>query len=86
MLDVRNLSKDYPTRSGPLSVLRSVSFSLNRGESLAVSFHETEPSNIARYGIKETMVWNMQHPDTVRTTARFVVYEQRTFRQQGTAA
>lgn len=36
MLDVRDLSKDYPTRSGPLSVLRGVSFSLNRGESLAV--------------------------------------------------
>jgi len=36
MLDVRDLSKDYPTRSGPLPVLRGVNFSLNRGDSLAV--------------------------------------------------
>src|SRR5947207_10927589 len=36
MLDVRELSKDYPTRSGPLPVLRGVSLSLNRGEALAV--------------------------------------------------
>ncbi len=35
-LVVTNLSKDYPTRSGPLSVLRGVGFSLSRGESLAV--------------------------------------------------
>src|SRR5213594_306234 len=36
MLEVRDLSKDYPTRSGPLPVLRGVSFTLNRGEALAV--------------------------------------------------
>jgi lipoprotein-releasing system ATP-binding protein len=35
-LTVTHLCKDYPTRSGPLSVLRDVSFSLERGESLAV--------------------------------------------------
>jgi lipoprotein-releasing system ATP-binding protein len=33
---VENLDKEYPTRSGPLSVLRSVNLCLNRGESLAV--------------------------------------------------
>ncbi|HEY3788484.1 MAG TPA: ABC transporter ATP-binding protein [Urbifossiella sp.] len=37
MLDVQNLTKDYPTRSGPLAILRGVSCSLNRGESLAVT-------------------------------------------------
>jgi lipoprotein-releasing system ATP-binding protein len=31
-----NVSKDYPTRSGPLSVLRGVNLSLARGEALAV--------------------------------------------------
>jgi lipoprotein-releasing system ATP-binding protein len=36
MLDVRELSKDYPTRSGPLPVLREVTLALDRGESLAV--------------------------------------------------
>jgi lipoprotein-releasing system ATP-binding protein len=36
MLDVQNLSKEYPTRSGPLTVLRGVSLSLNRGDALAV--------------------------------------------------
>jgi lipoprotein-releasing system ATP-binding protein len=36
MLDVRDLSKDYPTRSGPLPVLRGVTFAVNRGEALAV--------------------------------------------------
>jgi len=30
------VSKDYPTRTGPLSVLRNVSVTLNRGDSLAV--------------------------------------------------
>ena len=35
-LVVTNLSKEYSTRSGPLSVLRDVSLSLSRGESLAV--------------------------------------------------
>jgi len=35
-LDVRRLTKDFPTRSGPLSVLRDVNFSLQRGEALAV--------------------------------------------------
>src|SRR5436309_1019489 len=36
MLDVRDVSKDYPTRSGPLPVLRGVSFALDRGDALAV--------------------------------------------------
>ena len=35
-LVVRDLSKEYPTRSGPLPVLRGVSLTLDRGESLAV--------------------------------------------------
>jgi lipoprotein-releasing system ATP-binding protein len=35
-LEVRDLCKDYPTRSGPLSVLRNLSFDLEAGESLAV--------------------------------------------------
>ncbi len=35
-LAVRDLSKDYPTRSGPLPILRGVNVSLARGESLAV--------------------------------------------------
>ncbi|MFL5243776.1 MAG: ABC transporter ATP-binding protein [Gemmataceae bacterium] len=35
-LNVSHLCKDYPTRSGPLSVLRDVSFGLQRGEALAV--------------------------------------------------
>src|SRR5262249_47408272 len=33
---VENLQKDYPTRSGPLTVLRGVGFALEPGESLAV--------------------------------------------------
>ena len=37
MLAIHDLSKDYPTRSGPLAILRGVSFSLNRGDSLAVT-------------------------------------------------
>jgi lipoprotein-releasing system ATP-binding protein len=36
MLQVSQLCKDYTTRSGPLSVLRQVSFELHRGEALAV--------------------------------------------------
>ncbi|HJZ60456.1 MAG TPA: ABC transporter ATP-binding protein [Gemmataceae bacterium] len=36
MLDVRDLIKDYPTRSGPLPVLRGITLSLNRGDALAV--------------------------------------------------
>jgi lipoprotein-releasing system ATP-binding protein len=36
-LHVENLCKDYPTRSGPLSVLRGVSLELQRGEALAVT-------------------------------------------------
>jgi lipoprotein-releasing system ATP-binding protein len=36
MLQVTHLCKDYPTRSGPLSVLRDISLQLNRGEALAV--------------------------------------------------
>jgi lipoprotein-releasing system ATP-binding protein len=35
-LQVTNLHKTYPTRSGPLSVLRDVTFTLQRGEALAV--------------------------------------------------
>jgi lipoprotein-releasing system ATP-binding protein len=35
-LQVSHLCKDYPTRSGPLSVLRDISFDLQRGEALAV--------------------------------------------------
>jgi lipoprotein-releasing system ATP-binding protein len=35
-LQVRDLSKEYPTRSGPLSVLRGISFDLGAGEALAV--------------------------------------------------
>jgi lipoprotein-releasing system ATP-binding protein len=35
-LRVEHLSKDYPTRSGPLPVLRDVSLGLERGEALAV--------------------------------------------------
>src|SRR4051812_38665190 len=35
-LTVRQLGKDYPTRSGSLSVLRSIDLELNRGEALAV--------------------------------------------------
>ncbi len=35
-LIVRQLAKDYPTRSGELSVLRDVTFELNGGESLAI--------------------------------------------------
>jgi lipoprotein-releasing system ATP-binding protein len=36
MLRVNHLCKDYPTRSGPLSVLRDISLDLNRGDALAV--------------------------------------------------
>jgi lipoprotein-releasing system ATP-binding protein len=35
-LRVEHLSKDYPTRSGPLTVLRDVSLTLERGQALAV--------------------------------------------------
>src|SRR5438067_6568332 len=35
-LRVDQLCKEYPTRSGSLSVLRNVNFELQRGESLAV--------------------------------------------------
>jgi lipoprotein-releasing system ATP-binding protein len=35
-LEVRDLCKDYPTRSGPLAVLRDLSFDVQPGESLAV--------------------------------------------------
>jgi lipoprotein-releasing system ATP-binding protein len=35
-LTVSNLCKDYPTRSGPLSVLRDVTLELQRGAALAV--------------------------------------------------
>lgn len=36
MLQVTQLNKDYPTRSGPLSVLRAIDLSIQRGEALAV--------------------------------------------------
>jgi len=35
-LQIDQLGKDYPTRSGPLSVLRGISFELNHGEALAI--------------------------------------------------
>jgi lipoprotein-releasing system ATP-binding protein len=35
-LQVNQLSKDYPTRTGPLSVLRDVNLTLQRGDGLAV--------------------------------------------------
>src|SRR5262249_2152110 len=35
-LRITELCKDYPTRSGPLSVLRGISLELERGEALAV--------------------------------------------------
>ncbi len=35
-LQVNHLTKDYPTRSGPLSVLRDIELTLQRGEALAV--------------------------------------------------
>src|SRR6516164_7734579 len=35
-LHVQHLAKDYPTRSGPLSVLRDVNLDLQRGDALAV--------------------------------------------------
>ena len=35
-LHVSNLTKDYPTRSGPLHVLRDISLELQPGESLAI--------------------------------------------------
>jgi lipoprotein-releasing system ATP-binding protein len=35
-LQVRDLCKDYPTRSGPLAVLRGISLDLNPGDALAV--------------------------------------------------
>ncbi len=36
MLNVERISKEYPARSGTISVLRDCSFSLEKGESLAV--------------------------------------------------
>ncbi|MCS7303486.1 MAG: ABC transporter ATP-binding protein [Thermoguttaceae bacterium] len=35
-LVVENLTKQFPTRSGPVEVLRGISFQMNRGQSLAV--------------------------------------------------
>src|SRR5437879_3601288 len=35
-LHVHQLCKDYPTRTGPLPVLRGISFELNHGEALAI--------------------------------------------------
>lgn len=37
MLVVTDLAKEYPTRSGPLPILRGISLALDRGESLAVT-------------------------------------------------
>ena len=36
-LTVQNLAKDYPTRSGPLAILRRINLALSRGDSLAVT-------------------------------------------------
>jgi lipoprotein-releasing system ATP-binding protein len=36
-LEVSELSKEYPTRSGPLSVLRAISFHLTRGDAVAIT-------------------------------------------------
>src|SRR5436853_377366 len=36
MLQVNHLNKDYPTRSGPLPVLRDIGLELQPGEALAV--------------------------------------------------
>src|SRR6187402_1506902 len=36
-LTVRDLSKDYPTPSGPLSDLKNISFTLDRGRAVAVT-------------------------------------------------
>jgi lipoprotein-releasing system ATP-binding protein len=36
-LTVRDLSKDYPTPSGPLAVLKNISFTLERGQAVAVT-------------------------------------------------
>lgn len=36
MLEVTNLTKDYPTPRGPLAVLSGVSFRLSRGEAVAI--------------------------------------------------
>ncbi|HYV35025.1 MAG TPA: ATP-binding cassette domain-containing protein, partial [Gemmataceae bacterium] len=35
-LSVNHLGKDFPTRSGPLTVLRDVSFEMSPGDALAV--------------------------------------------------
>jgi len=35
-MTVQNLDKDYPTRSGPLPVLRGINLTLGRGEAIAV--------------------------------------------------
>ncbi len=36
-LTTQNLAKEYPTRSGPLAILRGINLALNRGDSLAVT-------------------------------------------------
>ncbi len=36
-LTTQNLAKEYPTRSGPLAILRGIDLALNRGDSLAVT-------------------------------------------------
>ena len=37
MLEVKNLSKEYPTPRGPLAILRGVDLTLRRGEAIAVT-------------------------------------------------
>jgi len=48
-LQVEQLCKDYPTRSGPLSVLRNVGFRLERGEALAVMGPSGSGKSTLRY-------------------------------------
>ncbi len=36
MLEVNNLTKDYPTPQGPLPILAGISFSLNRGDAISI--------------------------------------------------
>lgn len=35
-LEVQNVCKDYPTRKGPLAVLRGITFAMERGQAMAV--------------------------------------------------
>jgi ABC-type glutathione transport system ATPase component len=36
VLEIRNLSKQYPTPRGPLTILEAVSFSLGPGEAASI--------------------------------------------------